>query len=196
MDGHPGSPPLIGAGSRTESRLQAGSPSLCLLNYGIWVPQTGQNTYALLTGSAIVVAKRANGDGSITWLSTTKVLLRVTVEGNQRSKTVMVKHQKHGGKGEAEAALEAFKVEVRTPRRQSPSGRSAPWSRTTPPAGSASARRAPLSTRIASSAGGLLTTSAPSHWTRSPPTTSMPSTGISLLGISSRPRSATPTPSS
>lgn len=27
MDGHPGSPPLIGAGSWTESRLQAGSPS-------------------------------------------------------------------------------------------------------------------------------------------------------------------------
>ncbi|MGO8826907.1 MAG: hypothetical protein ACLQU9_16955, partial [Acidimicrobiales bacterium] len=48
-------------------------------------------------------------------MSTTKVLLRVTVEGSQRSKTVIVKHQKHGGKGEAEAALEAFKVEVRTP---------------------------------------------------------------------------------
>ena len=36
------------------------------------------------------------------------------MEGSQRSKTVIVKHQKHGGKGEAEAALEAFKVEVRT----------------------------------------------------------------------------------
>ena len=29
MDGHPGLLPLIGAGGRTESRLQAGSPSTC-----------------------------------------------------------------------------------------------------------------------------------------------------------------------
>jgi integrase len=57
--------------------------------------------------------RRANGAGSITWLGLSKVLLRVSENGRQRSKTVTLsRDRKHGGVGEAAAALEAFKAEL------------------------------------------------------------------------------------
>lgn len=57
---------------------------------------------------------RAYGSGSVTWLSPTRVKIRVRVSGKARSKTIRVTHRDHGGRGEADAALEAFVNEVGT----------------------------------------------------------------------------------
>jgi integrase len=55
-------------------------------------------------------ARRIYGTGSVVWLSPTKVKLRVRTDGAVRSTTVRVAHRDHGGRGEAEAALEEFRV--------------------------------------------------------------------------------------
>jgi hypothetical protein len=57
-------------------------------------------------------ARRSWGSGSLTWLTTTRVRLRVRVDGDVHSKTVRVTHRDHGGRRRAEAALEAYKAEI------------------------------------------------------------------------------------
>ena len=54
------------------------------------------------------------GSGGVSWITSSKVKLRVRVEGISRSKTVTVSHRDHGGRGEAENALAAFIEEVAT----------------------------------------------------------------------------------
>lgn len=58
------------------------------------------------------VAKREYGTGSVQWITTTKARLRVRVGGVRRSKVVSLSHRDHGGRGEATAALSAFRSEV------------------------------------------------------------------------------------
>lgn len=52
--------------------------------------------------------RRGWGAGSITWLTPSKVLLRISTDEGVKSKTVRVAHRDHGGRGEADAALAAF----------------------------------------------------------------------------------------
>lgn len=56
--------------------------------------------------------------GSITWLTPSKVVLRVRTSNGVRSKTVTLAHRRdQGGRGDAEEALAAFAEEVRAPVR-------------------------------------------------------------------------------
>ena len=64
--------------------------------------------------------RRANREGGITWLSRSKVLLRVSVDGRQRSKTVKVADKEHGGRGEADAALKEFREELESEKNAPP----------------------------------------------------------------------------
>jgi hypothetical protein len=57
--------------------------------------------------------RRTWGSGSITWLSPSRARLRVRGEdGTRHSKTVRVVHRDHGGRGQAEAALDALLDEI------------------------------------------------------------------------------------
>ena len=59
--------------------------------------------------------RRTWGSGSITWLTPSRARLRGRGEdGTRHSKTIRVHHRDHGGRGEAEAALDAFLEEVAT----------------------------------------------------------------------------------
>jgi integrase len=51
------------------------------------------------------------------WLGPSKVRLTVSIAGKRRTRVVRVKHRDHGGRGEAQDALQAFERELRTPRR-------------------------------------------------------------------------------
>lgn len=57
-------------------------------------------------------ARRLYGSGAVTWVTSSKVKLRVRVDGVTHSKTVDVSHRDHGGRGEADGVLAAFKAEV------------------------------------------------------------------------------------
>ena len=57
-------------------------------------------------------SRRGNRVGSISWLTPSKVLLRVSVDGRQRSKTVHVRHRKRGGTGDADTELKKFQADI------------------------------------------------------------------------------------
>ena len=125
MDGHPGSPPLIGAGAgqnpayRPAHRRQPvdkgqSGPATTFGTRDYFRSQSRQHAALKIGGSSWrgKPARRSWGSGSLTWLTSTRVRLRVRVDGDVHSKTVRVTHRDHGGRRQAEAALEAYRAEI------------------------------------------------------------------------------------